>query len=64
MEQFYGTWVTLREGLVREEQGKGSKIKTLMWLMCSLYMNECRNFKLAEATTGSRLRRSEEDWKM
>jgi hypothetical protein len=31
--------------------------------MCSLYRNEYRNFKLAGATMGSGLGRSEEDWK-
>jgi hypothetical protein len=31
--------------------------------MYSLYRNEYRNFKLAGATMGSRLERSEEDWK-
>jgi hypothetical protein len=34
-----------------------------MRLMCSLYRNEYRNFKLVGATMGSRLWRSEEDWK-
>jgi hypothetical protein len=34
-----------------------------MRLICSLYQNEYRNFKLAGATKGSRLWRSEEDWK-
>jgi hypothetical protein len=44
--------------------GQGRKLKTWMWLMCSLCRNEYRNFKLAGwATTGSRLGRSEEDWK-
>jgi hypothetical protein len=31
--------------------------------MCSLYRNEYGNFKLAEATMGSRLGKSEEDQK-
>jgi hypothetical protein len=31
--------------------------------MFSLYRNEYRNFKLAGATKGSGLGRSEEDWK-
>jgi hypothetical protein len=34
-----------------------------MKLMCSLYRNEYRNFKLARATMGSGLGRSEKDWK-
>jgi hypothetical protein len=34
-----------------------------MWLMCSLYRNEYRKFKLARATMGSRLGKCEEDWK-
>jgi hypothetical protein len=31
--------------------------------MYSLYRNKYRNFKLARATMGSRLGKSEEDWK-
>jgi hypothetical protein len=31
--------------------------------MHSLYRNECRNLKLARATMGRGLRRSEEEWK-
>jgi hypothetical protein len=31
--------------------------------MCSLYINEYRNFKLAGAIKGRKIRRSEEDWK-
>jgi hypothetical protein len=34
-----------------------------MWLICSLYRNEYRNFKLAGATMRKALGRSEEDWK-
>jgi hypothetical protein len=34
-----------------------------MRLRCSLERNEYRNFKLAEAIMGSKLGRSEEDWK-
>jgi hypothetical protein len=64
IQQYYGTWLTLRGGCITEGQGKGRKPKTyLMRLMCSLYRNEYRNFKLAGATMGSRLWRSEEDWK-
>jgi hypothetical protein len=31
--------------------------------MCSLYRNESRNFKLAVAIMGKKLRKSEENWK-
>jgi hypothetical protein len=42
---------------------QGKETKNLMWLMCSLYRNEHRNLKLASATIGRGLGRSEEDWK-
>jgi hypothetical protein len=42
--------------------GQGKKIKNLKVLMCSLYRNEYRNLKLAEATMGRGLGSSEEDW--
>jgi hypothetical protein len=58
-----GYQVTLRGGHSQEGQGKEQKPKTLMWLMCSLYRNEYRNLKVAEATMGRRLGRREEDWK-
>jgi hypothetical protein len=45
-----------------EGQEKGRKSKTLMWLICSWYRNEYRNLKLARATMGRGLKRSEEDW--
>jgi hypothetical protein len=35
-----------------------------MYIVHSLYRNEYRNFKLAGASTGRELKRSEEDWKM
>jgi hypothetical protein len=43
--------------------GQGKETKNLNEVICSLYRNEYRNFKLARATMGSRLGRSEEDWK-
>jgi hypothetical protein len=60
MHQCYGTQVTVRGGCAQEGQGQGKKPNTLMWLMCSLYRNECRNLKLAGTTMGRGLRRSEE----
>jgi hypothetical protein len=43
--------------------GQGKETKFWMSLMCSLYRNEYRNFRLACATMGSGLGRSEEDCK-
>jgi hypothetical protein len=63
MHQYYRTRVTLRGGCAREGLGKGRKPTTWMRLMCSLYRNECRNFKPARATMGNGLGRSEKDWK-
>jgi hypothetical protein len=42
--------------------GQGKETKNLSELN-GLYRNEYRNFKLARVTMGSRLGRSEEDWK-
>jgi hypothetical protein len=43
--------------------GQRKETKNLNELLCSVYRNEYRNFKVAGATMGNRLRRSEEDWK-
>jgi hypothetical protein len=43
---------TLRGECAQEEQGKGRKPKTWMWLMCSLYRSKSSNLKLAESTVG------------
>jgi hypothetical protein len=46
------------------EQGKKTKNLNVVDVFTHyVYRNECRNFKLARATRGSRLGRSEEDWK-
>jgi hypothetical protein len=49
-------------GHTQEGQGKERKPKIWMWLMCSLYRNECSNLKLAEATMASGLGSSEQVW--
>jgi hypothetical protein len=49
--------------LCKGGMGQGKETKNLMRLMCSLYRNEYRNFKLAGVAMGNGLERNEEDWK-
>jgi hypothetical protein len=57
----YGTWVTLRRGHSMGKRGQGKKTTNLN--VVDMYRNEYRNLKLAGATMGRGLGRSEEDWK-
>jgi hypothetical protein len=50
-----------KERLYKRGIEQGKETKNLNEDVCSLYRNEYRNFKLARATMGSRLGRSEED---
>jgi hypothetical protein len=51
---------TQRGECAGEQQEKGRKSNTWMWLMCSLYRGEYSNLKLAEYTMGRGLGSSEE----
>jgi hypothetical protein len=52
-----------RGRLCKGVTGQGKETKNLNEVDVSLYRNEYRHSKLSGATMGSRLGRSEEDWK-
>jgi hypothetical protein len=60
-EILLGMGHTLRGDCTQEGYEKERKSKTCTCLMCSLYRHECRNLKLAGATVGRGLGRSEEE---